>query len=87
MCHPADEDWSRQPVDSGQTEVALDAELSFWASVGFTSVVVQLILGVIMKPSDVYARRAEARDQAHDFSGALEQGGWRFAVGHFGCGK
>lgn len=75
MCHPAGKDGSRQPVDSGQMEVALDAELSVWASVGFTSVVVQLFFGVSKKPSDVYVCRAEARDQAHDFSGALEQGG------------
>lgn len=75
MCHPAGEDCPREPVAMGQTKVALDAELSIWASDGFTSVVVQQFLGVTRKPSDANRCRAEAEDQAHKFTRALEQGG------------
>lgn len=67
--------------------MALDAELSVWASVGFSGVVVQQFLGVIKKPSDVDGCRAEAKGQAHKFTKALKQGGGRFCVGHCGCGK
>lgn len=76
MCHPTGEHCPRKPDFLGQTKVALNAELSIWASVGFTSVVaVQQFLSVMKKPSDVNGRRAEAKDQAHKFTRALEQGG------------
>lgn len=86
MCHPAGEDCPREPVEAGQTKVALDAEHSVWASVGFTSAVIQQFLVVIKKPSDVNGCRAETKDQAHKFTRALEQGSWRFALGHWGRG-
>lgn len=84
MCHPACEAHPGQGVDFGETEVALDSELSVWASVGFTSVVVREFCVSIAEPSDVNGCGAEARDQAREFISALEQEGHRFAVGHRG---
>lgn len=66
-------------------KAALDAELSIWASVGFTGVVVQQLLCVVKEPSDVNGSRTEAKHQAQEFSRALEQGGCRFGGGHTGC--
>ena len=55
--------------------MALDAERSFRASVGFSCVVVLQFLGVVKEPSDVDGCGAEAKHQTHKFTGALEQGG------------
>lgn len=82
MDHSAGKDHPRQEFDLGQVEVALDTELSVWASVGLTSVVVQQFCVSIMKPGDVNGQRAEAKDQAHEFVRALQQIGRWWAVHH-----
>lgn len=75
MCHPAGVDLPRQPVEMGQAESTLDAELATRTSVGLTGAIVPQLYGVIKKPGDVDGRRAEAKGQAHQLTGTLEQGG------------
>lgn len=81
MFHPAG-NCPIEPGDSGQMKVALDGKSSVGASVGFSCCEVQQLSCVIKKPGDVDEGRAEARDQAHEFSGALKQSRRRFSISH-----
>jgi len=75
MCHFAGENHPGNRVNLGQSKVAKNAVLSIGASVGLASVVVPQFHCFITKPSDVNGYRTEARDEAHKFIRALEQGG------------
>lgn len=73
-----------EPWHFGQEKAALDAKTSAGASGGLSCFDVQWLSCVLKKPGDVDERRAKARDQAHEFSGAFEQSCWRFSVSHCG---